>query len=333
MRLLIVELTRLRWRRAVIVLTALAILLPALIWAGLAWDTRPISEEERRQGIEMMEQDQQWQEEALTECVAHPEQHFDPQDPPAAEEVEQACRDMFGHGSDMTPEMYVGRQALTLDNAAEVGIGVMVLVLGLALLVGATFAGADWSSGSMSNQLLFEPRRARVWAAKAGAVAIGGAVLALAGLATFWALSGGLIAVRDVSTTGDGWRDIVEAAGRGTGLAAAAALGGYVLTMFLRSTVGTLGTMLALAVGGSLLIASLPIDGNQRWMLPHNVLGILQHGYDYYDYTVPACRQSMDGESGCQQVLTLAEGVRFLGVLLLVGIGLSVASFRRRDVP
>jgi len=25
--------------------------------------------------------------------------------------------------------------------------------------------------------------------------------------------------------------------------------------------------------------------------------------------------------------------VRFLGVLLLVGIGLSVASFRRRDVP
>jgi hypothetical protein len=145
MRLLIVELTRLRWRRAVIVLTALAILLPALIWAGLAWDTRPISEEERRQGIEMMEQDQQWQEEALTECVAHPEQHFDPQDPPAAEEVEQACRDMFGHGSDMTPEMYVGRQALTLDNAAEVGIGVMVLVLGLARHVrrGGLVVGLD----------------------------------------------------------------------------------------------------------------------------------------------------------------------------------------------
>ena len=29
----------------------------------------------------------------------------------------------------------------------------------MMLLVGTTFAGHDWNTGSMSNQLLFEPRR------------------------------------------------------------------------------------------------------------------------------------------------------------------------------
>ena len=38
------------------------------------------------------------------------------------------------------------------------------------LLLGTTFAGHDWNTGSMSNQLLFEPRRERVWLAKALAV-------------------------------------------------------------------------------------------------------------------------------------------------------------------
>ena len=51
---------------------------------------------------------------------------------------------------------------------------VIVLLAGLLMLVGTTFAGADWNSGSMSNQLLFEPRRSRVWAAKATAVLAGG---------------------------------------------------------------------------------------------------------------------------------------------------------------
>ncbi len=44
------------------------------------------------------------------------------------------------------------------------------------VLVGATFGGADWASGSMSNQLLFVPRRLRVWTAKAVAVVLGATV-------------------------------------------------------------------------------------------------------------------------------------------------------------
>ena len=53
----------------------------------------------------------------------------------------------------------------------SLGIGgfetLVILLAILMMLAGTTFAGHDWASGSVSNQLLFEPRRPRVWAAKA----------------------------------------------------------------------------------------------------------------------------------------------------------------------
>ena len=65
-----------------------------------------------------------------------------------------------------------GRQELTLraERIGGAGMGVVAVLTALLLLVGTTFVGHDWNSGSMSNQLLFEARRGRVWAAKAVAV-------------------------------------------------------------------------------------------------------------------------------------------------------------------
>ena len=47
------------------------------------------------------------------------------------------------------------------------------------VIAGCTFVGADWASGSMTNQLLFVPRRTRVWLAKAAAVTIWSGAFAL----------------------------------------------------------------------------------------------------------------------------------------------------------
>ncbi len=41
MRGLLVELTRLRWRRAVLLLLVAVVVLPALLLATTAWNTRP----------------------------------------------------------------------------------------------------------------------------------------------------------------------------------------------------------------------------------------------------------------------------------------------------
>ena len=45
-RLVRVELTRLRWRRAVLLLLVLAVAIPAFIGVAQAWSTRPVSEGE-----------------------------------------------------------------------------------------------------------------------------------------------------------------------------------------------------------------------------------------------------------------------------------------------
>ncbi len=160
-RLLLVELTRLRWRRAVLVLVGTSILLPALIWVGIAWGTRPVSDSEMQHAQELVDQEvstPRFQRE-LQRCERHPERYLDQ----TTGSTEQDCLDAIGPQVDW----YLTRSQLHLDDVVSGGlVPVVVIVTGLLMLVGTTFAGADWNSGSMSNQLLFEPRRLRVWWAK-----------------------------------------------------------------------------------------------------------------------------------------------------------------------
>ena len=68
----------------------------------------------------------------------------------------------------------------SLEQVLE-GTGVALLFAGFAL--GASFIGAEYNVGSLTTQLLFEPRRDRLHAAKLVAVAIGAASLAFAVMA------------------------------------------------------------------------------------------------------------------------------------------------------
>jgi hypothetical protein len=65
----------------------------------------------------------------------------------------------------------------SLGNAIE-GTGIGILFL--AFVLGASFVGAEFSGGSLTTQLLFEPRRWRVHLGKAGAVALGAFAISLA---------------------------------------------------------------------------------------------------------------------------------------------------------
>jgi len=322
-RLLRVELTRLRWRRGILVLGLVCLVLPAIIWAGLAWSTRPVSDADIDRAEKQMAEQSRFYERDIRQCIKHPERYGAPEDDP-----EEQCREMLEPQLDW----FLARPQLEPTAVPdEGGTGVAATLIGLVLILGATFAGADWASGSMSNQLLFDPRRLRIWLAKAAAVALGSAAIAVAGLSLFWLLVVGTAQLRDIEVAGEVWREMVELGGRTAVLAGAAGLGGYAITMLLRSTVGTLGVMLAAAVGGSLIIAALPIDGNGRWMLSNNLLGVLMNGYDYYDESV--CTENVFEGCNAQQVLTLGEGVRYLVALLLPAGVLSAWSFRRRDVP
>jgi len=323
MRLLGVELSRFRSRRAIALILVAAALLTALVAVTTIWETRPISAADRASAEAMAasEADRPFHKRELARCERNPERMFGP-----GATAEQ-CLELVPQ-----PEWFLGRPTLSLEeNNESTGIAIIVLITALSVVIGTTFAGADWASGSLSNQLLFEPRRSRVWLAKAGAVLAGTLAATTVILAAFWVTLYLVAESRGIPTGATVQEAIRETAGRGILLAAGAGLGAYALTMLLRHTVGALAVLFAYAVGGEILISVLPFEGSGRWSLGNNVFAWLQDGYDYYDPTLPCS----PGTSYCEQVahLSLGQSATFLAVLLVLGAAASVVLFRRRDIP
>ena len=327
MRLLSVELTRLRWRRAVTVLLVMCVLVPTLIWVGLAWNTRPVSDSDLRNAQQQVEQESQqpYVKQELNRCIKHPGQYgVDPDDP------EASCKELTAPQLDW----YLYRPRLQVaDERDGSGVAVVTILVALVMLLGTTFVGHDWASGSMSNQLLFEPRRLRIWAAKGAVVFLAGLVVSALVLAAYWGAIWLLAESRDLQASEHQWDLIRHSAMRGSVLVALAGFAGYALTMLFRSTVATIGVMFASAVGGSLVIIAVLGEEGQRWLVTSNFVAVLQNGYEY-STGEGFCESTTSGTecSGLQQV-TLEAGALYLGVLALVAAALSVWSFRQRDVP
>jgi ABC-2 type transport system permease protein len=323
MRLLGVELTRFQSRRAIALILVAAALLTALLALTTIWETRPVSADELAQAENLAQAEAQRprHQRELERCERDPEQFFGPGT------TTEDCAQLTP-----TAEWYTGRPPLSLEEQnGSSGAAVIILVTSLMVVVGTTFAGADWASGSVSNQVLFEPRRARVWAAKAGAVLLGTLAATALILAAFWVTLYLVAESRGIATGAAVQEEIRWTAARGALLSAGAAAGAYALTMLLRHTVGTLAVLFAYAIGGEILIATLPFEGIGRWSLYNNVAAWLKDGYTYYDPSLPCG----PGVEYCTQAafLSLGGAAAFLGGLVLVGGVLSLLHFRRRDIP
>ena len=320
-----VELTRLRWRRAVLMLVAASVLIPGLVWGATAWNTRPVSAAELQHAQQMVDrqlQDPGAQRE-VRRCESKPRRYGVGD----SADVRAACEDM------MLPRVdwYVSRPALALDTERHgSGIGVAIVLTMLMLLLGTTFVGHDWNSGSMSNQLLFDPRRVRVWAAKGLVVLLAGVVVAGAVLAAYWTGLWALAEHRGVPIRDGVLPDVFQQAWRASLVAGFAGLGGYAMTMLFRSTVATLGVLFAVAVAGPLLITLLGLPGSERLMPQNNYAAIVLDGVTYFE-SPDTCSAQF-----CNPVprhLGPAGGAAYYGILLLLAAVPSVLSFRRRDVP
>lgn len=326
MRLLLVELTRLRWRRAIVLLLVACVVVPLVLLVAQAWNTRPFSEADIAEAKELAAQEmsQPWIADEIANCEANPENYLGPEG--AATDCTQAITPTY--------ENYLYRDELGLESLrTEVGAAAITILTGLLMLIGTTFAGHDWNTGSMSNQLLFEPRRLRVWAAKGLAVLVVGAVVGVVVLGAFWGGAALLVSSRGVTTEPGIWGTILETQARGVVAIAVAGLLGYALTMLFRSTVATLSLMFGVAIAGSLIVVAILGDSASRWLLPTNFLGFVLGGFPYYDGS--ACTYSPDGmvTGNCQKILPMVDGGLFLAVIVVVATGLSLWSMQRRDVP
>ena len=322
--LLLVELTRQRWRRAVVVLLIACLVVPIAIWVATAWSTRPFSDADIAEAERQVEYEasQGWVKDEIARCEEDPEMYGGGPDVDCAEMI--------------TPrvENYLYRQQLdvgvVLDNQA---VAVVALLAILTLVLGTTFVGHDWNTGSISNQLLFEPRRRRVWVAKGLAVLLVGLVVGALALLAFWAATGVLVAQRDVQVAAGQWGDVRNTSLRGVLLVGLSGLLGYALTMLLRSTVATLGIGLGIAAAGSLGLVAVFGEGALRWLVPTNALAVLGNGYEYYVWS-PACDVMIEGQANpCLRTISLEAGSAYLAVVLAVVVVASVVSFQRRDLP
>lgn len=316
-RLLGVELTRLGWRRAVLLLALACVVGPLLTFATVTWQTRPYSESEQQQIARELAAETQRAQADIAACIADPQA----QGIPDGADPEETCREWYTP----QPEWYGYRQGLDLVDQRENGSGsaVVGIVVLLLVLAGTTFAGHDWHTGSMSNQLLFEPRRGRVWLAKGLAVALGAGLLAGAVLGAYWTGLAAVASLRDLGLDGLG-AGYLQAL-RGAVLAAGGAVLAYALSMLFRSTVATLGVLFAATVLTPLVLALLAFPGSERWIPTTNIAAVVQDGTTYYDSTCTT--------DTCERELGLAGGSAYLLGLLALGVAPSVATFRRRDVP
>lgn len=319
------ELTRLRWRKAVVGLMAAAIVLPTLILGGLLWETRPVTQADLDNARAEMEASAAM---SIADCQEYPRHYGIRPKELTEEQVTQLCERRAGDVGD--PEDWIYRAELTVRETREGGAGLAVaaiLVL-LAALIGTTFAGHDWATGSMGNQLLFEPRRWRVWAAKLGAVLVGTTLMAAAALGLFWGGVWVATEVRDLTIGDHQWWWTFTSALRSVVLVAGAGGAAYALTMLLRTTVGALGVVVGATVGSSIFFAGVLGEHGMRWMLTNNAAAFVLGEYEYWVEN-EECWRTND----CTELLTGPQAGVYLGGIVLVVAVVSLLSFRRRDVP
>lgn len=323
MRLLLVELNRLRSRRAVVLIVLAAALLTALLAGTAAWDTRPFSaaEQDRAQAQAEAQAGDPKVQEDLADCQADPDAYFGPGSDPAVCE-----RFLVPQGDDFLPRRSLDLGAV-LDGR---GLALTTLVTGLLVVVGATFAGSDWSTGSISNQLLFRPRRSRLWLTKAAAVLVGAAVVATVLIGGFWVYLTLVAETRGIGAGSELLERIRWTAARGIALATAGALGGYALGMLLRGTLATLGVLFVYTLAGEALVGALPLERASRFGPANNVFAWVQDGTRVFDPDV-GCR-TLPGPCESSYQLGLAHGAAYLGALLALAVVVSLLAFHRRDV-
>jgi hypothetical protein len=149
----------------------------------------------------------------------------------------------------------------------------------ISFVAGASFVGAEWRAGMITTMLTWEPRRARVFAAKAAVAGVLGATVVVAldvvaGLALWptFALRG--------STAGldaEFWWGITGSVLRGGAVGAALALIAFAVASIGRNTAAALaGVLVYLIVAETILRVIRPAWG--RWLLLDNLFIVIAGG-------------------------------------------------------
>lgn len=216
-------------------------------------------------------------------------------------------------------------------------IGAAIASAGVAFLVGASFGGADWSSRSMTLQLLFEPRRLRLLTIKWLALVVCSAGLAAVAIAVALALSALSATMRGTwekrfapaQVLRENFAETLLFMGlRGLVLVAAAATIGFAIAMLVRNTGASLGVAFVyfVVIENGVRFVFMR-HGSEPFMLSTNAVSFIFPG----GLDVPGKETGPYGESTSVHLSNL----RSFATLMVYTAVLSLPaawSFTRRDV-
>jgi ABC-2 type transport system permease protein len=217
------------------------------------------------------------------------------------------------------------------ETMPDVSRGVAIPLFALSLLVGASFVGAEWGTGSLATLLTWEPRRGRVLVAKVVVCALLLAV-SVAILLAFVAVVFYPVAVFRGTTqgvTGSMWWTLAGIWARAGGLAIfAGAIGGGLATLT-RNTAGGLGAGLVYALIADPLLGQWRQGRYRPWLLMHLFPRLLGLPVDVPSRGPPGSF----GETLFEvRQLSPTRPLVLLSIYAAGLIAIAYASFRARDV-
>lgn len=246
-------------------------------------------------------------------------------------EIEPPPRDAF------QAEWYL---PATFEFRKEFPATLIILAAILALvgfIVGASFVGAEWSTGGMMNLLLWRPRRLQVLLTKLAALLTGlfglTVVVAAAWTAGFWT-----IATQRGETKGmtsGAWQSFALTELRAAVLVLLAGVIGFALASLGRHTAMALGGAVAVMIVGQsgigILLNLAKVKFVGAWLLPTYLLAWMQKQVVLENWQ--ACESSPVG--GCEperlEITWQTSGIIFAIGLVLV-LGAAIWAMRRRDI-
>jgi ABC-2 type transport system permease protein len=251
------------------------------------------------------------------------------------EQWEQECRDAAAEclipeptlaefTGEPTPFKETVSTALTLST---------LLVALVTFTVAASFIGAEYSSGSITNWLTFVPRRGPVFWSKLLTVAGFGAVLGTLGAAL---VLGATLALAHLY--GSRIESVRELAGMGVRSVLpviALAVLGFCIGLVTRHTAGAIGVLFAALLIWFVRSGALSSqEWAQRitpWTPEGNLAAIVDRGYTY---AVPVKRVTPDGviTELVERGVSFTHGLVYWALLLALVVMASLLIFRRRDL-
>lgn len=336
MSLYTTELRRLRKRRFVRYMTLAGLLVLVAVAAGMFFSYQKI-------GPEQLAAAERSAEQAYQENVGYAEQAR--ADCERAKAAGEANTNFPADCSTITPpprESFESRWFLPAtfnfrEQFPETAITFSAVLALVAFVAGASFVGAEWSTGGMMNLLLWRPQRVRVLLTKLAALltALFGltVVAAAAWTAAFWAT--GTYRGTTGEMTSGAWQSIGLTGLRGLVLILVAGTLGFGLASLGRHTAlalgGVLGVMVVGQFGLGAVLAIAQVKFMETWLLPTYLLAWMQKKITLQNWD--SCQASYTGECQPETLdVTWQNSSILLSAALVLVLGAAIWTMRRRDI-